>query len=64
MTASRRHRIPVTALPHDDTPRDECGVLGVSTPHGEGVAQLAFFGLTDEQVARIIDGVLCWSQQL
>jgi amidophosphoribosyltransferase len=29
----------------DDTPKDECGVLGVSTPHGEGVAQLAFFGL-------------------
>ncbi len=29
----------------DDTPREECGVIGVSTPHGEGVAQLAFFGL-------------------
>ncbi|MDQ3468733.1 MAG: amidophosphoribosyltransferase [Actinomycetota bacterium] len=29
----------------DDVPRDECGVLGISTPHGEGVAQLAFFGL-------------------
>ncbi len=29
----------------NDTPKDECGVLGVSTPHGEGVAQLAFFGL-------------------
>lgn len=28
-----------------DKPRDECGVLGLSTPHGEGVAQLAFFGL-------------------
>ena len=28
-----------------DHPRDECGVLGISTPHGEGVAQLAFFGL-------------------
>ena len=26
-------------------PKDECGVLGLSTPHGEGVAQLAFFGL-------------------
>ncbi len=24
---------------------EECGVLGLSTPHGEGVAQLAFFGL-------------------
>jgi len=29
----------------DDQPREECGVFGVSTPHGEGVAQLAFFGL-------------------
>jgi len=28
-----------------DHARDECGVLGISTPHGEGVAQLAFFGL-------------------
>ena len=25
----------------DDSPKDECGVLGISTPHGEGVAQLA-----------------------
>jgi len=31
--------------PADDAPREECGVLGVSTPHGEGIAQLAFFGL-------------------
>ena len=30
---------------HDDSPHEECGVLGISTPHGEGVAQLAFFGL-------------------
>lgn len=32
---------------HDwsDAPREECGVLGLSTPHGDGVAQLAFFGL-------------------
>ena len=29
----------------DDYPHDECGVLGVSTPHGDGLAQLAFFGL-------------------
>ncbi len=29
----------------DESPREECGVLGISTPHGEGVAQLAFFGL-------------------
>jgi amidophosphoribosyltransferase len=28
-----------------DHPKEECGVLGISTPHGEGVAQLAFFGL-------------------
>jgi len=29
----------------DDSPRDECGVLGISTPHGDGVAELTFFGL-------------------
>lgn len=29
----------------DDVPHEECGVVGLSTPHGEGVAQLAFFGL-------------------
>jgi amidophosphoribosyltransferase len=28
-----------------DSVRDECGVIGISTPHGDGVAQLAFFGL-------------------
>ena len=28
-----------------DHPEEECGVLAISTPHGEGVAQLAFFGL-------------------
>jgi amidophosphoribosyltransferase len=43
-------KIPVTSAPHsaiqdDDVPHEECGVFGVSTPHGEGVAQLAFFGL-------------------
>ena len=44
--------IPVTGISTasgqgftDDSPKDECGVLGLSTPHGEGVAQLAFFGL-------------------
>jgi len=31
--------------PSDDRPKEECGVLGISTPHGDGVAQLAFFGL-------------------
>ena len=30
---------------HDDRPHEECGVFAVSTPHGEGIAQLAFFGL-------------------
>ena len=29
----------------DDNPREECGVIGVSTPNGDGIAQLAFFGL-------------------
>lgn len=29
----------------EDAPREECGVLGISTPHGDGVAQLSFFGL-------------------
>ena len=28
-----------------DVPIEECGVIGISTPHGEGVAQLTFFGL-------------------
>ena len=31
----------------DDEPaiKEECGVIGISTPHGEGVAELTFFGL-------------------
>ncbi|HEY5663693.1 MAG TPA: amidophosphoribosyltransferase [Ilumatobacter sp.] len=29
----------------DDAPHDECGVIGISTPHGDGVAELTFFGL-------------------
>lgn len=29
----------------DDRPHDECGVIGISTPHGDGVAQMTFFGL-------------------
>ncbi|MEM9515392.1 MAG: amidophosphoribosyltransferase [Actinomycetota bacterium] len=37
-------RIDVTPV-DADVPREECGVLGISTPHGDGVAQLAFFGL-------------------
>ena len=35
----------VGVTPLADAPREECGVLAMSTPHGEGVAQLAFFGL-------------------
>ena len=40
--------VPVTVArtcTGDDAPREECGVIGISTPHGEGVAQLTFFGL-------------------
>jgi amidophosphoribosyltransferase len=38
--------VPVTIGDRNDgKPREECGVLGISTPHGNGVAQLAFFGL-------------------
>ena len=29
----------------DDAPHEECGVLGISTPHGDGVAQMALLGL-------------------
>ncbi len=39
---SQEHRPRLDA---DDRPKEECGVLGVSTPHGDGVAQLTFFGL-------------------
>jgi amidophosphoribosyltransferase len=38
---TRRHDDVV----RDDAPRDECGVMGISTPHGEGVAEMTFFGL-------------------
>lgn len=31
--------------PFDDSPREECGVLAISTPTGDGVAQMSFFGL-------------------
>jgi len=30
---------------YDDKPHEECGVFGASTPLGEGLGQLAFFGL-------------------
>ena len=36
------HELPAA---DDDSPHDECGVLAISTPHGDGIAQLAFFGL-------------------
>ncbi len=39
------HAARPVRLDDDDTPKDECGVLGISTPHGDGVAQLTFFGL-------------------
>jgi amidophosphoribosyltransferase len=39
-----RRELVVTALA-DDVPQEECGILGLSTPNGDGVAQLAFFGL-------------------
>ncbi len=29
----------------NDRPREECGVIGISTPHGVGVAESTFFGL-------------------
>ncbi len=29
----------------DDRPKEECGVIGISTPHGDGVAEMTFFGL-------------------
>ena len=41
---TRGHQ-PGIADPADDRPNEECGVLGISTPHGDGVAQMAFFGL-------------------
>ena len=30
---------------NNDSPHEECGVFGASTPHGEGIGQLTFFGL-------------------
>ena len=43
---TRRHRRPAhDDIARDDAPRDECGVMGISTPHGEGVAEMTFFGL-------------------
>ena len=36
---------PQRRVPDSDSPREECGVIGLSTPHGDGVAELTFFGL-------------------
>ena len=41
---SRRRPARPTAL-GDDSPNEECGVVGISTPHGDGVAEMTFFGL-------------------
>jgi amidophosphoribosyltransferase len=38
-------RRPDRSHDSDDRPREECGVIGISTPHGEGVAELTFFGM-------------------
>lgn len=49
MTPRPHHRAPDDTAPddtvRDDTVREECGVLALSVPHGEGVATSAFFGL-------------------
>jgi amidophosphoribosyltransferase len=39
--------VPVTIRDRhdDDRPKEECGVIGISTPHGDGVAEMTFFGL-------------------
>ncbi len=39
------HDAQATPVFVSSKPKEECGVLGISTPHGDGVAQLAFFGL-------------------
>ena len=45
LTGHAHEPSPIARSVADDAPHEECGVLGISTPHGEGVAQLAFFGL-------------------
>ena len=40
-----KHASTLTAPFRDDRPREECGVVAVSSPSGEETAQLAFFGL-------------------
>jgi amidophosphoribosyltransferase len=36
---------PVSISIRDDRPKEECGVIGISTPHGDGVAEMTFFGM-------------------
>ncbi len=36
---------PSPTMTAGDAAHEECGVLGLSTPHGDGIAELAFFGL-------------------
>ena len=43
--ASRIEAAVARITDDDRKPREECGVIGISTPHGDHVAQLAFFGL-------------------
>ena len=43
MTTNDTHRRPIEL--RADEPREECGVLGISLPHGDGIAEMAFFGL-------------------
>ena len=40
-----RHRRQAVDPTRHDGPREECGVIGISTPHGDGVPEMTFFGL-------------------
>jgi len=42
---ARAHGAGSRAATHGDHPKEECGVMGISTPHGDGVAEMTFFGL-------------------
>jgi amidophosphoribosyltransferase len=37
--------VSIRATADHDSPREECGVIGISTPHGDGVAEMTFFGM-------------------
>lgn len=39
------HTTPVSIRGFGDHPNEECGVVAISTPHGESIAEMAFFGL-------------------